>query len=235
MSHIWIPIPGYFSRGTAVTLGMKYRVSTPSVSLEDAIRGLVPTKRGTNLPSEHSLPNFHNNFLVRMLAAKPKMDILTRRHYPSTILNKVGITEKKCIGPVSRDAKIRGPRVWISASPTVTTTPIASPALIRRRVLPSPRINSEAYDPRSVLLHDIKTKLQRYLSATPENSSGEPVLICTVSTTSPKKTSSIPINVNIADMPDLIELDLPREIDNRKGGLHLAGDIYKYVYIYSNK
>lgn len=207
---------------------MKYVPRPPAIPLEEALKSVTPLKPYNASPSPYSLPGFHENVFVRLLAAKPKMDVLTKRIYPSTLLNKVGVPKNENSVSVLRVMSPRktfvGPRIWTTADPRAHGFPKPALGKLLGDLSKSEKklALNEKYEPLEVLLRDIAELLDTYISSDKE---GIP-LACTTQL----KTDGTPF-FDISLCEGLKELEIPDRIHANSAGLHLAGAIYKYIFI----
>lgn len=209
---------------------MKYVPKPPAIPLEEALKRVTPLKQYSISPSRYSLPSFHENVFVRLLAAKPKMDVLTKRIYPSTLLYKVGVSKSENSAPelkvMSPRSTFIGPRVWTTSDPRTDCFP--RPALGKllgdlSKTEKKSALNQK-YEPLEVLLKDIADLHEIYKSSDPATSS----LACTTHS----RINGTPF-FDITSHERLQELNLPDKIYANSAGLHLAGAIYKYIYVHT--
>lgn len=210
---------------------MRRRPTRLNADLSDILNIVAPFQPSTAKPSEHSLPRFHDNPYVRFLAAKPKMDALTRRIYPSTMLTKIGVTSNRELGVMSVIKFFNGSRVWVSSSPAITKVP---PEIRGKFATNQPWIaqlkEEPSYGAKSVLLQDIRLNLLKYRER--KESTGRPI-ICKIGFDSNLKSTGadlVPL-YDISGHPELLELEMPDQIESVTSGLHLAGNLFKYLYI----
>lgn len=210
---------------------MKRRPTHLNADLTELLNSVAPRMPNSAGPSEHSLPKFHDNPFVRMLAAKPKMDSITRRVYPSTLLTKIGVNSNREFGVMSPIKSFDGSRVWISSSPTIAKIPREVRGKFAARQPWIAKLKEEPnYGMVSVLLQDIRSNMLKYRERT-ERSDRE--IICKIKSDSSLQSvhDNSALLLDISNYPELLELGLPDQVESGISGLHLAGNIFKYLYI----
>lgn len=220
---------------------MPYIPKKPTVTLEQLIE--THGKLYSNSPNKYSLPGFHNNFYVRMLASHPKQEMYTGRCYPSAMLAKVGITGENRIGPIKIGNTSVGKRVYISpySKDTSVLKNIKRYFIHADPVYNSYTYNCEPTDVKNCLLDTIRDNLQHYNSYTPPEP--KPPVVCYIissddqlkadgTKSTQEKDDNLSATTSTFDVrqTELATMELPYEIIGTRDGLYLAGNIYKFLY-----
>lgn len=169
-----------------------------------------------------SNPALETNLFVRILAAKPKMDLSTRNILPSPLLTKVGVTESIQIGPVPQsNNRLLGPRAYLSAISSQLPKGFSNRLFIKH-----PELRDTPLAPdylglsRQVLVDEIRRSLFHAEQSTDKTP------ICSL-----KPGTSI-YYLDISAIPTDPPLpELPTIIRGGTAGVHLATLLFKYNFI----
>lgn len=203
---------------------MVYKPSKPGVTLAEllATRAVEPY---THEPNKHSLPHFHSNFFVRILASRPKQDLLTQRIYPSFLLTKLGVQDASTIGPLPLGSTNRGKRVHISSFPNNARFSKRIRGFFAQKDGQYGRFayHCDAAAVEAWLLTEIRRLLAQY-------EAGEEPVVCVFSDSTTREHAPHVYCMDLSGTK-LESLGIPGKIHASMTGLHLAGFIYKYLYL----
>lgn len=213
---------------TTHTVSRPYIPKSPGISFQDALKMCERPKLLLPLKSEPNKAHYRaelmeQNVWCRILAARPKMDQLTRVILPSPLMIKIGFRDK-CFGPISTERHNNpGPRCYINIFSE------SLPSFLKRKTAKNqpeyhnyPIVEDYTKELKNVIVKDMKTILDSYK----ERGS----IICETGVAgngqqAAQRTAQI-CQIKTADLDLLI---LPKQITpgEHEKGVRLVGLLYK--------